>query len=713
MRIQRFTKGLNFGTTPKDLFLLAYWLSLPLLLASCFIAGKITGPSSAFNPLPPPAPSLSTFGINLFAGSTGGAGNLDGAGPAARFDFPSGVANDVAGNLYVADANNHVIRKITSAGFVTTFAGATGLGGSADGAGSSARFNSPRGLAVDAVGSIYVADTGNSTIRKITSAGLVTTLAGTPGLSGSVDGTGSAASFNSPQALAVDAGGSIYVTDTYNHTIRRISSVGVVTTLAGVPGMTGAADGTGSAARFSFPQGVAADAGGDLYVADSNNHTIRKITSGGVVSTFAGSAGLQGSADGTGSAASFNSPQGLAVDTAGNIYVADAYNHTIRQITSVGFVTTLAGAAGLKGASDGTGSIARLNIPQGLAIDAANNVFVADTNNNSIRKITSAGNVTTFAGEAGYGSADGVGSAASFNHPRGLVIDTASNMYVADTDNSTIRKITPSGVVTTFAGAAGANGSADGVGSAASFNSPRKLAVDAAGNIYVADTYNSEIRKITPSGIVSTLAGAAGLNGSADGAGSAARFYYPHGLAVGAGGDVYVADTYNHTIRQITPGGVVTTIAGAIGLSGSTDGTGAAARFSYPQGLAVDAGGNIFVAETSTIRKITPSGVVTTFAGTAGLGGSTDGTGSAARFNSVEGLAIDTAGNVYAADNYNSTIRRITNSGVVTTIAGVAGSSGVRLGILPGGLGHTFSVAVSSSTLFLTSSNSILYLPIP
>jgi hypothetical protein len=316
---------------------------------------------------------------------------------AAGFNLPDGVAVDAAGNVYVADTLNHTIRKITSAGVVSTLAGSTGSSGSADGTGSAARFFAPRDIAVDATGNVYVGDTNNFTVRKITPAGAVSTLAGLAGSAGSVDGAGSAARFAAPQGIALDAAGNLYVADSSNFTIRKITPAGVVATLAGSAGNPGNTDGTGGSARFSNPTSVALDATGNVYVADFSNHTIRKITPAGVVSTLAGSAGLLGSNDGTGSAARFSNPLGVAVDAAGNVYVADFNNDTIRKITPAGVVSTLAGLAGSPGSSDGTGSAARFRNPRDVAVDAAGNVYVADTDNDSIRKITPAGVVTTFA----------------------------------------------------------------------------------------------------------------------------------------------------------------------------------------------------------------------------------------------------------------------------------------------------------------------------
>jgi hypothetical protein len=256
-----------------------------------------------------------------------------------------------------------------------------------------------------------------------------TTLAGTAGMQGAADGTGSAAQFYNPAGTAVDSIGNVYVTDLYNHVIRKITSGGVVTTFVGLAGTYGSADGTGSAARFHNPFEIAVDSAGNLYVSDELNHTIRKITSAGVVTTLAGSVGSPGSADGTGSAAQFNTPVGVAVDGLGNIYVADFGNSTIRMVTPAGVVTTLAGTAGSPGSADGTGSLALFNQPYGVAVDTGGNVYVGDTYNHTIRKITSGGVVTTLAGLAGSpGSADGTGSAARFNHPTSLTVDSAGNL---------------------------------------------------------------------------------------------------------------------------------------------------------------------------------------------------------------------------------------------------------------------------------------------
>jgi sugar lactone lactonase YvrE len=326
-----------------------------------------------------------------------------------------------------------------------------------------------------------------------------------------------------------------------------------VSTLAGQALSSGGVDGVGSAARFNYLSAVAVDNAGNVYVADTDNHTIRKIVaSTGAVTTFAGAAGVSGSAEGVGSAARFNNPSGVAVDGTGNVYVADTMNHTLRRVTPVGVVTTLAGSPGVVGSVDGTGSDARFQGPQGLAIDAGGNLYVTDTNNHTIRKIApSTSLVTTVAGLAGIpGAADGMGRQARLNYPSGLSVDPSGNLFVADTENHTIRKILPTGLVSTLAGLAGSSGGADGTGSAARFDSPSDVAVDWAGNVYVVDTDNHTIRRVvSATGETSTVAGIAGTSGSADGSGSAVRFFHPGGIVFDSTGDLYVADTDNHTAR--------------------------------------------------------------------------------------------------------------------------------------------------------------------
>jgi serine/threonine protein kinase, bacterial len=320
-----------------------------------------------------------------------------------------------------------------------------------------------------------------------------------------------------------------------------------VITLAG-NGTPGLANGKGVSASFSNPMGIAVDSGGNIYVADSRNNIIRKINPDGMVTTLAGS-GVAGSADGRGNSTSFFFPTALAADAAGNVYVADTHNSLIRKITPDGVVTTLAGrlpANPVYKKNDTT----RFDNPYGIVVDKKGNLFVCDWDKDVIKKISLAGKVTVFAGSGERGSKDGIGTKASFYLPEGIVIDSKDNLYITDTYNNMIRKISPDGVVTTLAGK-NAKGSADGKGTAASFNHPNGITIDKNGNIYVADVGNNKIRKVTPDGVVSTFAGSK-IHGSSNGDIAAASFYRPYGITIDKSGNLYIADYQNNLIRKIS-----------------------------------------------------------------------------------------------------------------------------------------------------------------
>jgi serine/threonine-protein kinase len=324
-------------------------------------------------------------------------------------------------------------------------------------------------------------------------------------------------------------------------------NAGAVTTLAG-SGTAGFADGTGTAAQVNYPTGTAVDASGNIYVADYNNNRIRKITSSGVMTTLAGS-GVPGFLDANGTAAQFKNPYGVAVDAAGIVYVADSSNNRIRKISLTGDVTTLAGSSPYSFA-DGFGSAAQFNYPTGVAVDSAGFVYVADAGNNRIRKINSAGNVSTLAGSgvASY-SDNSIGTSAQFSNPTGVTVDSAGVVYVADSNNNRIRKVSAGGAVTTLAGS-GLSGSTNATGNAASFANPTGVAVDSTGIIYISDYGSNRVRKISTAGVVTTLAGS-GAPAYAEGTGTTAQFYGPAGIAVDFDATLYIADSNNNRVRVI------------------------------------------------------------------------------------------------------------------------------------------------------------------
>jgi sugar lactone lactonase YvrE len=520
-------------------------LTLSLLLAAALVGVRAQAQTPIVNYTTP-------YTISTFAGTAYVPGDVDGTGTAVQFYEPQGVAIDPNGNVYVADTGNNVVRKIAPGGVTTTFAGSSGPEGvgSADGTGSAAKFNGPLGIGCDSQGNVYVSDIQNSTIRKITPAGVVTTLAGLATHTGTNDGTGSNAQFDEPAGLVVDKSGNIYVADYLNSSVREVTPAGVVTTVAGVNGAPGIADGTGSIAKFNTPYGIATDGNGNFYIADTGNLEVRKMTSTFAVTTIAGKSKNPGDVDATGTSSRFKYPTGVAVDGNGNIYVVDSGNLVIREINPSSLaVSTYVGTGGVAGFTNGTGAAAQFEDPIAIAATSGGTLYIADSGSSLIKEVAPGAVVTTYAGQPFSGFLDGSGSAAQLDTPTGVAVDSSGNVYVADQFNDLIRKITPAGVVTTLAGSPGNTGSADGTGSAAQFNNPNGVAVDGSGNVYVADSTNDTIRKITSSGVVTTIAGQPKQGGSSNGNGTAALFNNPAGIAVDSNGNVYVSEAGNYDIR--------------------------------------------------------------------------------------------------------------------------------------------------------------------
>jgi sugar lactone lactonase YvrE len=648
--------------------------------------------------------------LGVLAGRIGGQGRRDGVGLDARFTAPWAVAADAAGNLYVTDYMK--VRKVTPSGTVTTVAGVH-VQGSDDGQGAAARFFVPLGITVDSAGTMFVADSSNQTIRKITPAGDVTTYAGAAGQSGAVNANGAAARFNQPAGIAVDAAGNVYVGERGSHTIRKITPSRDVTTLAGVATMTGLRNGPGATALFNNPTALAVDGGGNVYVADQDNHSIRKVAPNGEVTTLAGS-GTAGPEDGPGTQARFSFPRGITINTGGTLYVSDTGSGRVRAVTSAGNVTTIAGSFANQGYADGAGDAARFSNAYSIAVNAAGDLFVADTGNVSLRKIV--GNVvSTLAGRGvSFGANDGRASEARFSGPQGLAVAADGTLYVADGNGgTTIRRISATGDVSTLAGSYAQRADSDGAGANARFNFAINIALAPNGTLYAADWQSHTIRMITPTGVVSTIAGAVGQPGYQDAiVGSAARFKEPGGVAVDSAGNVYVADFLNAVIRRITPAGVVDTFAGTPGAPGINDGPLGVGRLVLPWGLAIDrTAQKLYVADRSGMIRFVDlsSGSLGTLAGAPG----------GPSFVEPYALALDAAtGNVYVADKNGGKVLQVTSAGVVTTIAGEGFISGVVPGSLPGSVSSPQGIVVlpefpSVLAVSDTSENAVLHIAIP
>ena len=648
-----------------------------------------------------------------FAGAASGQGSADlGRGQQVA---PAAAAVDAQGNVYVADPDLQVIRGITPNGEVWTVAGLEGVPGSADGLGAAARFDRPAGLALDpATGLLYVADAGNHVIRRVTitpQGGQVALFAGTPGQPGASDstqpGSTAGAAFWNPQGL-VWGNGVLYVADTGNATIRTIQADGTVATFCGVAGVTGNQGGAAAHnlpvgadpagyALFDQPAGVAWY-DGSVYVADTGNNRIRVITAAGVADPVPAlalnPAGTPGSADGAPNAAQFDHPRGVAAGTDGRLIVADTGNDAIRVVNLFGSnqVATLAGVSGDPGAADGVA--ARFDQPQGVAVNADNTlVVVADTGNSLVRALPAGANpnVQTLAGAPPIrGDADGPALDARMRRPRGAALGADGRLVLADSGNHTLRVVRtdrtdpahPVTTVATLAGAAGMPGFQDSAAGPPRFREPGAVALAADGTVYVADTGNHAVRRVAPDGTVTTVAGdgTPGADNSAGSGPDGARFNRPMGIALQPDGGLVVADTGNDTLRRIAPDGTVTTLAGAAGTPGAADGQALAeARFDGPEAVAVARDGRILVADTRnhTVRALDlASGQVATVAGQAGVGGTQDGTGTDALLDLPAALALDKDGNLFVANRGSSTLCTLDPEGGVHHFLGDPAVSG-------------------------------------
>jgi len=610
--------------------------------------------------------------------SYGGDGGL---ATKARLLSPSGVTVDAEGNLFIADWGNNRIRKVDKNGIIITAAGIGGFWGGYSGDGGpavQAELDRPEGVALDTLGNLYIAEYENNSIRKVDPNGNITTVAGGAWGFGSDDGPATEARLNGPSGVAVDTFGNVYIADQWNQRIRKVDKSGIITTVAGNGSEGYSGDGgLATQAKLHSPIGVAADTLGNIYIADWGNQRIRKVGANGIITTFAGN-GIEGYSgdDGPATQALLRHPADVAVDPSGNVYIVDTGNGRVRKVDLSGIITTVAGngRSGYSG-DGGPATQAQLRSPSRVAVDTLGNLYIADLANDMIRKVDKNAIITTVAGSREYGDG-GPATEANLFMPTGAAIDACGNLYVADNYRHRVRKMDADGIITTIAGNGDGGYSGDGgLATEAQFYYPSGIAVDTLGNLYIADSGNYRVRKVDANGIISTLAGN-GIEGYGGDGGPAtqARLDYPSDVAVDALGNVYIADSYNNRIRKVDMNGIISTFAGS-GIAGYSGDGGPAiqAQIAGPAGVALDSSGNVYIADHNNqrIRKVDTNGIISTVVGNGDEGYSGDGgPATEAQLQVPLDVAIDVSGNLYIADYYNDCIRKVDKNGIITTVAG-------------------------------------------
>jgi sugar lactone lactonase YvrE len=634
--------------------------------------------------------------IDTFAGSgTRGYAGDGGAAVGAQLGLPNGVCADSDGNIYIADTDNHRIRKVDSlSGLITTVVGTGGSGYSGDAEPAPrAMLDHPRAVHGDSSGNFYIADRDNHRIRKVWYDAhhqdwMIRSVVGTGSQGYSGDGLPAAeAQINQPHGLGFDQAGNLYIADTGNHCIRKVDSSGIIHTVAGTG--SGGYDGDGVPAtttRLKEPMGVFVDTNGDIYIADTENNRIRKVDSAGIIHTAAGTGSDGYNGDGmAATSAKLRKPEAVWVDADGNITIADTENHRIRKVDSGGIIHTVAGTGSGGYNGDGiTATSAKLNKPSGVQVDGDGNITIADRDNKRVRKVDAGNLIHTVAGDGNSGyNGDGIPAVtATLDRPNGIYVDAGGNLYIAETDtNMRIRKVdAATQEITTVAG----NGQEGYWGDAvpptqAMLNAPRDIYVDAAGNLYLADTDNHRIRMVhAATGFITLVAGNGGNGYEGDGvAATTTKLHSPEGLWVDADGHVYIADTNNDRIRKVdADSGIITTVAGngTVGYEGD-GGPATAAKINAPKDVCVDHLGNIIIADTgnNVVREVLiDSGRIYTVIGdTAGGYRGDDMPAILTPLFGPADLSRDRAGNTYIADTENHRIRKVDgDTGIITTVAG-------------------------------------------
>ena len=705
--------------------------------------------------------------LSIIAGTGTKGTTTPGPATSATLGGPNGVAVDASGNLYIADFSNHIVQKVTPSGLLSIVAGNGTQGAPTPGPATSSMLSNSQSIAVDASGNLYIADADNAVIEKVTPGGVLSIVAGTGSPGTPTAGSATRSMLRYPADVTVDSAGNLYIADYSNYVIEKVTPAGDLSIVAGTGNYGAPTPGAATSSRLNGPSGVAVDASGNLYIADSGNALVEKVNPGGVLSIVAGNGTSGAPSQGVAIGSSLGYPEAVTVDASGNLYIADFFNHVIEKVTLSGSLSIIAGTGTEGPPTPGPVGNSMLSGPNGLAVDATGNLYIADYDNAVVEKITpavsirnlpmtgsvgdsftpaiattgdgatsvvsttsgtcsvtgttvnyvSVGTCTLIARVASgtnYTSAEGsnqsftiargmpplllsvvVGNGAAgaptqgtatsskLKNPRGVVADGSGNLYIADTDNNVIEKATPSGVLSVVAGTGTAGSPVPGPATASKLNGPNGVAIDTAGNLYIADSGNALVERVTPSGVLSVVAGTGTAGAPTPGAATSSKLNDPSGIALDTSGNLYIADADAHVIEKVSPTGVLSIYAGTGSYGAPTAGAATSSTLCYPTGVAIDGWGNLFIADADAhvIEKVTPSGVLSVVAGTGATGAPTPGTATNSKLSVPNGVATDALSNLYIADSDNHVVEKVSPSGVLSIYAGTGSYGAPTSGI--------------------------------
>ena len=535
------------------------------------------------------------------------------------------VAVDGSGNLYIADPLSDVVEKVTPGGTLSIIAGTGHFGRPTAGPATSSNLNHPDAVAVDSSGNVYIADTNNDLVEKVTPGGTLTIFAGNGLIGTPTPGPATSSDLSSPGDVAVDTSGNVYIADTNNSEVEKVTPGGTLSVIAGT-GTSGApTPGPATSSKLFKPLGIAVDSSGNVYIADTDNNEVEEVTSGGTLSIIAGTGASGAPTPGPATSSKLFDPSGVAVDSSGNVYIADRGNQRTEQVTSGGTLSVIAGTGAVGAPTAGTATSSKLFDPSGVAVDSSGNVYVADETAGVVGKVSS-GTMSIVAGLVDFGPPTaGAATSSELAAPGGVAVDSSGNFYIADTDNNVVVKVTAGGTLSVIAGTGTSGAPTPGPATSSNLASPSGVAVDSSGNLYIADTNNNEIEKVTPGGTLSVIAGTGATGAPTPGPATSSKLDKPAAVAVDGSGNVYIADNDNNEIEKVTPGGTLSIIAGTGTESTPTPGPATSSDLDNPLGIAVDSSGNVYIADTdnNVVEKVTPGGTLSIIAGT-GTNGTLD-----------------------------------------------------------------------------------------